>query len=87
MAKVEYRQNNVEYISLYCAATKENLLKLLVEQGLTVVAQRRRQAPAKLFLKELEQAQSAAKTARLGLWQYSDQIEDDAVEFGFTGRK
>ena len=87
LAKVEYRQNNVEYISLYRAVTKENLIKSLVGQGLIVVAQGRAQARLKLYLQDLEQAQTTAKAARLGLWQYTDQIEDDAAEFGFTGRK
>ncbi|CAF1242094.1 unnamed protein product [Rotaria sordida] len=72
LIKVEYRQNNVEYISLYHINTKENIVKKLVEQGLIIIEQ---------------ESQTIAKVARRGLWQYSDQIEDDATEFDFTGRK
>jgi hypothetical protein len=36
---------------------------------------------------QLQQVQAAAKSTRCGLWHYSDHIEDDATEFGFTSRK
>ena len=39
------------------------------------------------LLDDLKQAESTAKASRIGLWQYSDQIEDDATEFGYTGRR
>jgi endonuclease YncB( thermonuclease family) len=87
--KVEYRQNNSEHISLYRASTKENIIKALAEQGLIVIGQgrgNRQIRPTRLY-DELQQAQAGAKSSRTGLWQYSDQIEDDANEFGFTGRK
>jgi endonuclease YncB( thermonuclease family) len=61
----------------------------LAEQGLLVIAQGRggrSLRPTPLY-DELQQAQAKAKSSRIGLWQYSDQIEDDATEFGFTGRK
>ncbi|CAF0800526.1 unnamed protein product [Rotaria sordida] len=89
LMKVEYRQNNAEHVSLYRASTKENLVKILAEQGLIVVAQGRgnRQLRLTPLYEELQQAQAKAKSSRIGLWQYSDQIEDDATEFGFTGRK
>ena len=87
LIRVEYRRSNVEYISLYNATTQENFVKTLAEQGLIIIAQGRLQNRAKPLLKELRQAQNMAKTSRIGLWQYSDQIEDDATEFGFTGRK
>jgi endonuclease YncB( thermonuclease family) len=90
LMKVEYRQNNIECISLYRASTKENLVKKLVEQGLIIIGQGRgggrKIRPSRLY-DELQQVQTAAKSSRRGLWQYSDQIEDDATEFGFTGRK
>ena len=89
LIKVEYRQNNAEHISLYRANTKENVVKVLVEQGLVVVAQGRggrALRPTPLY-DELQKAQATAKSSRIGLWQYSDQIEDDATEFGFSGRK
>ena len=89
LAKVEYRQNGGEQISLYRASTKENIVKTLVEQGLVIVGQGRggrSMRPTPLF-DELQQAQASAKSTRVGLWQYSDQIEDDATEFGFSGRK
>ncbi|CAF3585449.1 unnamed protein product [Rotaria socialis] len=87
--KVEYRQNNSEHVSLYRAITKENLVKTLVDQGLIVVIQGRgnRQLRLTPLYDELLQAQAKAKSSRIGLWQYSDQIEDDATEFGFSGRK
>ncbi|CAF1056922.1 unnamed protein product [Rotaria sordida] len=87
LIKVEYRQNNIEYISLYYINTKENIVKKLVEQGLIIIEQERnrRQIRSTLLYDELQQAQTIAKVARRGLWQYSDQIEDDATEFGFTG--
>ncbi|CAF1488719.1 unnamed protein product [Rotaria sp. Silwood1] len=89
LIKVEYRQNNIERISLYHMNTKENLVKKLAEQGLIVIEQRRdrRQNRSTLLYNQLQQAQTIAKIARRGIWQYSDQIEDDAIEFGFTGRK
>ncbi len=79
----------MEYISLYHANTKENVVKNLAEQGLIVIGQGRsgRQARSTALYDQLQQAQATAKTARRGLWKYSDQIEDDATEFGFTGRK
>ena len=89
LMKVEYRQNNAEQISLYRASTKENIIKSLAEQGLVVIGHGRggrSSRPTALF-DELQQAQAIAKAARIGLWQYSDQIEDDATEFGFSGRK
>lgn len=83
--KVEYRQNNVEFVSLYRANTKENLVENLARQGVIVIGQRpKRSTP---LYEQLERAQKEAKSARRGLWYYSDQIEDDATEFGFTGRK
>ncbi|CAF1574259.1 unnamed protein product [Rotaria magnacalcarata] len=87
--KVEYRQNNSEHVSLYRAITKENIVKTLVDQGLIVVIQGRgnRQLRLTPLYDELLQAQAKAKSSRIGLWQYSDQIEDDATEFGFSGRK
>jgi len=89
LSKVEYRQNNAEHVSLYRASTKENLLKNLAEQGLIVIAQGRPGRPIRPtpLYDELQQAQAKAKSSRIGLWQYSDQIEDDATEFGFSGRK
>ena len=89
LVKVEYRQNGSEYVLLYRASTKDNLVKSLAEQGLVIVGKSRgnRQRRSPRLLDELEQAQAKAKAARRGLWQYSDQIEDDATEFGFTGRK
>ncbi|CAF3045934.1 unnamed protein product [Rotaria sp. Silwood2] len=89
LMKVEYRQNNTEHVSLYRANTKENFIKILAEQGLIVIAQGRgnRQLRLTPLYDELQQAQAKAKSSRIGLWQYSDQIEDDANEFGFTGRK
>jgi endonuclease YncB( thermonuclease family) len=89
LCKVEYRQNSAEHVSLYRASTKENVLKNLAEQGLIVIAQGRAGRslrPTPLY-DELQQAQAQAKSSRIGLWQYSDQIEDDATEFGYTGRK
>ncbi len=89
LCKVEYRQNNTEHVSLYRASTKENIIKNLAEQGLLVIAQGRggrSLRPTPLY-DELQQAQAKAKSTRIGLWQYSDQIEDDAAEFGFSGRK
>lgn len=87
--KVEYRQSGVEHASLYRASTKDNLIKVLAEQGLVVIMQGRgnRQLRLTPYYDELLQAQAKAKSGRVGLWQYSDQIEDDATEFGFTGRK
>lgn len=87
--KVEYRQNNVDHISLYRTTTKENVVKNVVEQGLLIVGSGRGGRPARAtpLFDELRQAELTAKTSRLGLWQYSDQIEDDATEFGYTGRK
>jgi staphylococcal nuclease domain-containing protein 1 len=89
LSRVEYRQNNVEHVSLYRASTKENIVKILAEQGLIVIAQGRggRAARPTPLYDELQQAQAKAKGSRTGLWQYSDQIEDDATEFGYTGRK
>ena len=89
LIKVEYRQNNIEYISVYRASTKENVVKSLAEQGLIVIEHGRsgRQIRPSLLYDQLQQAQATAKAARRGLWKYSDQIEDDATEFGFTGRK
>ena len=89
LMKVEYRQNNAEHVSLYRANTKENIVKALAEQGLLVIAQgrgARSLRPTPLY-DDLQQAQAKAKSSRIGLWKYSDQIEDDATEFGFTGRK
>jgi endonuclease YncB( thermonuclease family) len=87
--KVEYRQNNSEHISLYRASTKENVVKVLAEQGLIVIGQGRGGRPIRPtpLYDELQQAQAKAKSSRTGLWKYSDQIEDDATEFGFSGRK
>jgi endonuclease YncB( thermonuclease family) len=64
-------------------------VKNLAEQGLMVIGQGRsgRQIRSTPLYDQLQQAQATAKTARLGLWKYSDQIEDDATEFGFSGRK
>jgi len=89
LSKVEYRQNNSEHVSLYRASNKENILKTLAEQGLIVIAQGRGGRPLRPtpLYDELQKAQAQAKSSRIGLWQYSDQIEDDATEFGFTGRK
>jgi endonuclease YncB( thermonuclease family) len=89
LMKVEYRQNNTEHVSLYRASSKENIVKILAEQGLIIIGRGRGARPMRptLLQDELQQAQATAKSARLGLWQYSDQIEDDATEFGFTGRK
>jgi len=89
LMKVEYRQNNAEHISLYRAATKENIVKVLAEQGLIVIGQGRGGRPLRPtpLYDDLQKAQASAKASRTGLWQYSDQIEDDATEFGFTGRK
>jgi len=89
LCKVEYRQNNGEHVSLYRANTKENIIKNLAEQGLIIIAQGRggRSLRPTPCYDELQQAQAKAKSSRTGLWQYSDQIEDDATEFGFTGRK
>ncbi|CAF1282947.1 unnamed protein product [Adineta steineri] len=89
LMKVEYRQNSGEHVSLYRASTKENIVKSLAEQGLIVIAQGRGGRPIRPtpLYDELQQAQAKAKSSRAGLWQYSDQIEDDATEFGFTGRK
>ncbi len=89
LMKVEYRQNNSEHVSLYRLSTKENVIKGLTEQGLIVIAQGRGGRPLRPtpLYDELQQAQAKAKSARIGLWQYSDQIEDDATEFGFSGRK
>jgi len=89
LSKVEYRQNNAEYVSLYRASTKENVVKHVAEQGLIVIGQTRSGRPIRptALYDDLQQAQAKAKSARLGLWQYSDQIEDDATEFGYTGRK
>ncbi|CAF4458496.1 unnamed protein product, partial [Rotaria sp. Silwood2] len=87
LRKVEYRQNNIDRISLYHINSKENIVKKLAEQGLIIIDQGRgvRQKRSTLLYDQLQQAQAIAKTARRGLWQYSDQIEDDATEFGFTG--
>ncbi|CAF1029256.1 unnamed protein product, partial [Adineta ricciae] len=89
LMRVEYRQNNSEHVSLYRASNKENIIKSLAEQGLIVVGQGRGGRPARPtpLYDELQQAQAKAKSSRVGLWQYSDQIEDDATEFGFNGRK
>lgn len=89
LCKVEYRQNSAEHVSLYRASTKENVVKILAEQGLVVIGQGRGGRPVRptALYDELQQAQAKAKSSRIGLWQYSDQIEDDATEFGFTGRK
>ena len=64
-------------------------MKTLADQGLIVVMQGRgnRQLRLTPLYDELLQAQAKAKSSRIGLWQYSDQIEDDATEFGFSGRK
>jgi hypothetical protein len=87
--KVEYHQNNTEYISLYRASTKENLVKNLTEQGRSIIVQGRtgRQIRSTPLYDQLQQVQAAAKSTRCGLWHYSDHIEDDATEFGFTSRK
>jgi len=85
LIKIEYRQHQTEFISLYRANTKENLVKNLAEQGLIVIGQRQKRSTP--LQEQLLQAQTIAKSARRGLWQYSDQIEDDATEFGFTKRK
>lgn len=89
LMRVEYRQNNSEHVSLYRASNKENIIKTLAEQGLIVIGQGRGGRPARPtpLYDELQQAQAKAKSSRVGLWQYSDQIEDDATEFGFSGRK
>lgn len=89
LMRVEYRQNNAEHVSLYRASTKENIVKVLAEQGLIVIGQGRggRSIRPTPLYDELQKAQATAKASRTGLWQYSDQIEDDATEFGFTGRK
>ena len=89
LSKVEYRQNNAEHVSLYRANNKENILKTLAEQGLIVIGQGRSGRPLRptFLYDELLKAQAQAKSSRIGLWQYSDQIEDDATEFGYTGRK
>ena len=85
LMKVEYRQSNTEFVSLYRTNTKENIVRNLAEKGLIVIAQRQKRSNP--LYQQLEQAQAIAKSARRGLWQYSDQIEDDATEFGYTGRK
>lgn len=87
--KVEYRQNNAEQVSLYRASSKENIVKILAEQGLIIIAQGRAGRPIRPtpLYDELRKAEASAKASRTGLWQYSDQIEDDATEFGFSGRK
>jgi len=64
---------------------KKILVKNLAEQGLIVIGQRQKRSTP--LQEQLQQAQTIAKSARRGLWQYSDQIEDDATEFGFTKRK
>jgi staphylococcal nuclease domain-containing protein 1 len=89
LMKVEYRVNNAEHISLYRASNKENIVKTLAEQGLVIIGQSRagRSMRPTLLYDELQQAQKTAKSERIGLWQYSDQIEDDAAEFGYSGRK
>ena len=85
LLKGEYRQDNVKFVSLYRASTKENLVENLAREGVIVIGQRpKRSAP---LYEQLQQAQAQAKSARRGLWYYSDQIEDDATEFGYTGRK
>lgn len=89
LMKVEYRQNNTEYVSLYHTNTKQNVVKNLAEQGLIGIIQGRggRTLRPTLLYDELQQAQAKAKASRIGLWKYSDQIEDDATEFGYTGRR
>lgn len=64
-------------------------MKGLAEQGLIVVGQGRGGRPIRPtpLYDELQRAQAQAKSSRIGLWQYSDEIEDDAAEFGYSGRK
>ncbi len=68
LIKIEYRKNNMEFISLYRANTKENLVKNLAEQGLIVINNDHQKRPTLLY-EELEQAQVIAKSLHRGLWQ------------------
>jgi hypothetical protein len=79
LIKVEYQQNHVEFISLYRESTKKNLVKNLAEQGLIIIDNNHQKGSSSLY-EQLQQAQTIAKSLRRGLWQYSDQINDDANE-------
>ncbi|CAF1326718.1 unnamed protein product, partial [Didymodactylos carnosus] len=91
LLKIEYRYQNVGFISLYKESTKDNLGKLLLERGLVMVNQPKRQQKQQRYSSQIIddyiQAETLAKTKRLNIWQYGDMQEDDAAEFGYTGKR
>ncbi|XP_059613411.1 staphylococcal nuclease domain-containing protein 1 [Phlebotomus argentipes] len=81
LLNVEYKANNLAHATLQDPNTKADIGKALINDGYILCEKRREGKLAKL-LEEYKEAESAAKKAHNGIWEYGDITEDDAKEFG-----
>jgi len=79
---VEYKLNNVEYVTLTGSTTKVDLGKQMVSEGYVSVDKARREKRLQKLLTEYLKSLTIAKSAHKNMWMYGDKESDDAVEFG-----
>ena len=84
LLRVEYNDTviKMDAVTLVDEASKTDIGKRLVEEGL-LIASRRRERKLIRTINDYLSAERAAKQRRLNMWQYGDFTADDAREFGF----
>lgn len=84
LMRVEYKDTttNLDAISLVDEASKTDIGKKLVENGL-LIAMKRRERKLVRTINDYINAEKTAKENRANMWQYGDFTADDAREFGF----
>jgi staphylococcal nuclease domain-containing protein 1 len=79
----EYKAGSLEYVTLL-NSRKEDLGKLLVNQGYVSVDKARREHRLQKMLTDYMKALNLAKQSHKVMWRYGDKEQDDAAEFGFA---
>lgn len=83
LARVEYKQGDVLYVTLFQDST--NINERLVSSGAARVTKDVPRLMASLA-NSIRAQEAVAKSARLGMWRYGDIEEDDDFEFGTRRR-
>ena len=78
---VEYKFGTTEYVTVFDAASNEDLGKNIVLDGLMLVDKKGGRRLAKMVNTYIE-AQDSAKRNHLNIWEYGDITADDSREFG-----
>lgn len=81
LLNVEYKANNVTYVTLTDPKTNVDVGKNLVKDGLVLI-EKRREKRLKPIMEEYKEAEQAARKSRHGIWEYGDVTQDEAAEFG-----